>query len=78
MGDVVGAEGLILQVGWPVVVVVVLLLGPWAPSDVGMFSTLSHLPPETVIKELVMKLALSFHELSLPSGSPASVQVYWV
>ena len=36
--------------------------GLWGPSDVGLFSMLSCLPPETIIKALVMKLALSFHD----------------
>ena len=35
LGDVVGSEGLILQVGWPVIVVWSSCWGPglWGPSD---------------------------------------------
>ena len=39
LGDMVGTEGLILPVGWPLVLVVVLF---WAHCDVGMFFMLSH------------------------------------
>ena len=80
LGDVVGTEVWYSKLGGPWLWLWSSCWGPglWGPSDVGTFSMLSRLPPETIIKELVMKLALSFHDLSFPSGSRANVQVSWV
>ena len=54
------------------------VLGSGDHLMVAMFSVLLRLSPETIIKELVMKFALSSHDLCFPWESQASVQVSWV